>query len=74
MPLAILPGGNRQGSTESAKKRGSITLRQKKKNPKCGWVSELYMKYISCSLSVATSLETPENAPQAVNNHCFTVL
>lgn len=32
------------------------------------------MKYISCYLSVATSLETPEHAPQAVNNHCFTVL
>ncbi len=32
------------------------------------------MKYISCSLSVATSLETPEHAPQTVNNHCFTVL
>lgn len=33
------------------------------------------MKYISCSLSVATSLEKPLNTLlQAVNNHCFTVL
>lgn len=32
------------------------------------------MKNISCSLSVASSLETSEHAPQAVNNHCFTVL
>ena len=32
------------------------------------------VKYVSCSLSMTTSLETPEHVPQAVNNHCFTVL
>lgn len=32
------------------------------------------MWYISCFLSVATSLKTLKHAPRAVNNHCFTVL
>lgn len=32
------------------------------------------VQYTSCSLSVATSLEIPKHASQAVNNHCFMVL
>lgn len=64
MPLAILPRGDRQASTESGKKGGSIILSQKKKkNPNSSSGGVLYMKYISCYLSVATSLETPEHAP-----------